>query len=37
VHINATVKAAIANDQPAISVDTKKKVPRYLGWVETTS
>ena len=24
-HINATVKAAIANDQPAISVDTKKK------------
>jgi hypothetical protein len=24
-HINAAVKAAIANDQPAISVDTKKK------------
>jgi hypothetical protein len=24
-HINATVKAAIAGDQPAISVDTKKK------------
>jgi hypothetical protein len=24
-HINATVKAAIADDQPAISVDTKKK------------
>jgi hypothetical protein len=24
-HINAAVKAAIADDQPAISVDTKKK------------
>jgi hypothetical protein len=26
-HINAAVKAAIADDQPAISVDTKKKEP----------